>query len=367
MRAKTLDFGMMIDEDSILGMGQVTTTAKTAITFQHNMFHRELHIGFRLPIQDWRSSKSGAVALRNLGKHNREEDYKFKIPFRDLKEIGDLVMGPNSFALVMSLKTPPKFFKRVDNPGAYDDHSRVWKDEGTWFRQTDVVYNPSTLNRLPLSLQKVHTILDLGRWNTYRVVFDVKDNDKSVVQQFRSALSDFGMNLVPCPSLELVDCKRSAVWEHIDRTTQDGSTAGGALSELAQTHVPYLSFRVRYQLEVCISYGILNEYSLGRDFIMRLAEMQPVAAQDLLETIANLNRPLYQPMSLFDIKPVSGSSSSTKIPDSCILMRSVTVTPTTIYFYNPTVETSNRVIRYYSEHNTDRFLRVRFTDEKSEV
>jgi len=37
-----------------------------------------------------------------------------------------------------------------------------------------------------------------------------------------------------------------------------------------------------------------------------------------------------------------------------------------IYFGTPYVETSNRVLRQYAEH-ADRFLRVRFTDEKFQV
>lgn len=37
-----------------------------------------------------------------------------------------------------------------------------------------------------------------------------------------------------------------------------------------------------------------------------------------------------------------------------------------VYFQTPVPETSNRVIRQYSQY-ADRFLRVRFTEEKTEV
>ena len=94
--------------------------------------------------------------------------------------------------------------------------------------------------------------------------------------------------------------------------------------------------------------------------------MEPSTAQGLLEFIANQKKRVFKPMSIYDLKAISGTTSSAKIPDYCVMVRSVTVTPTTIRFHTPTVETSNRVIRHYSEH-ADRFLRVRFTDEQSEV
>lgn len=365
MKAEVLDFGLIIDEQTVLGMKKVTADATTAITFQANLFYKELNIRFRLHVRDWRCSKSG-VPIPNHGKLDREEDFRFKVPFRDLTEIREMPMGPECFALLITLEVPPKFFKFVDDPGAYDDQSRIWKDRDSWYRQTDVVYNPSALKRRPLSLQKSHTVLDLGRWITYRLVFNMANNEKRTHQQIRNALLDYGVKIVSCPNLELVDCRRPAVWELIDRPSQQRRVGGGALGELSQDDVQHLSFQVRYQLEVCISHGYFNEYTLGREFIMKLAEMQPAAAQDLLEFIANQKSPLYQPMSLFNMKAVSGSSSSTKIPDSCVLLRSATVTPTTIYFHTPTVETSNLVIRQYAEH-ADRFLRVRFTDERSEV
>ena len=365
LKADVLDFGLMINEKTVLGMKQVNASAKAAITFQQNLFYRELHIGFRLPVRDSRSSKPG-VAISNLGKLNRDEDFKIKVPFRDLTEIREIPIGPECFALLITLESPPRFFKRVDDPRTYDNQSRVWKDRDSWYRQTDVVYNPSTLKRRPLTLQKVDTVLDLGRWITYRFTFNLANNDKKVHQQIRNALCDYGVNIVPCDTLDFVNTRRPAVWEHIDRISQHHDSAGGALKELSQKNVPQLAFHVHYQLEVCISHNLFIEYSLGQDFIIKLAEMQPPAAQDLLEFISKQNRHVYQPMSIFDLKAVSASSSSPKIPDYCTLMRSATVTPTTIYFHSPTVETSNRVIRQYSEH-ADRFLRVRFTDERSEV
>ncbi|KAK0726811.1 RNA dependent RNA polymerase-domain-containing protein [Lasiosphaeria miniovina] len=53
------------------------------------------------------------------------------------------------------------------------------------------------------------------------------------------------------------------------------------------------------------------------------------------------------------------------IPDHCALNRNAIITPTRIYFNTPTVETTNRVVRHYSDYR-DRFMRIQFTDEALE-
>ena len=89
-------------------------------------------------------------------------------------------------------------------------------------------------------------------------------------------------------------------------------------------------------------------------------------AQDLLEYVANHGNRVYNPMLLMQAINREGLLSRTKIPSYCAYVRSATITPTTVYFQTPVAETSNRVIRQYSQY-ADRFLRVRFTEEKTEV
>src|SRR2546430_4836330 len=55
--------------------------------------------------------------------------------------------------------------------------------------------------------------------------------------------------------------------------------------------------------------------------------------------------------------------SELKLPDNCALIYSVTVTATTMIFHAPSVEITNRIIRQYKQY-ADRFLRVRFEDDK---
>jgi RNA-dependent RNA polymerase len=133
---------------------------------------------------------------------------------------------------------------------------------------------------------------------------------------------------------------------------------------MAENSYVHLPFTVRYQLEVCLSHGYLNEYTMGPEFATRLAALDEKEAKDLLEYVATKKVVYYDAMKIFDIPFVTGATNR-RIPKYCCYMRSAQLTPSTIYFNTPSVDITNRVIRHYIEY-ADRFLRVRFTDEKLE-
>jgi RNA-dependent RNA polymerase len=131
-----------------------------------------------------------------------------------------------------------------------------------------------------------------------------------------------------------------------------------------------LPFEVRYQLEVCISQGIMNVHNLTPEFLSCLADMaikDQTAARHILEYAVEQEKRIYDPMTIFDDAEALAYSPKSKIPYYCAYSRKATVTPTTLYFSSPTVETTNRVIRQFAEKYGDRFLRVQFTDEIFEV
>ena len=193
------------------------------------------------------------------------------------------------------------------------------------------------------------------------------DIDPNLYSTTCNALRDFNIEILPLPHFKLITDREPPIWDYIDRkASSNNSNRHTALDDLMAEDVPSLTFPVRYQLEVCISEGWLNEHNLTPKFVDKLIQMEATRAQDLLEYIANQKRRIFNPMGIFDIKIVNGSASRVKIPHYCTYVRSATVTPSMIYFSTPSVETSNRIIRQYAEH-ADRFLRVRFTDEKFQV
>ena len=194
----------------------------------------------------------------------------------------------------------------------------------------------------------------------------MKRNDRHTFHEMCQALKDYNVHIAPFPNFRLIQDREPAVWEYIDKPISVQRVSKNALEELTEDVVQPLSFPVRFQLEVCISQGLLNEHNLTRDFVACLIAMDPLKAQDILEYVASQKKRLYEPMSIFSMTVIKGSASTRKIPHYCAYVRSATVTPATVYYNTPTVDTSNRIIRRYAEH-ADRFLRVRFTDEKSQV
>lgn len=180
------------------------------------------------------------------------------------------------------------------------------------------------------------------------------------------ALRDYNIKIEPMAEFKLVKDCEPAVWNYIDKPFTQMQETSNSLHELIAENVPHLSFPVRYQLEVCISNGCLNEHNLTRDFVDKLIATEEVKARDLLEYVANQGRRIFNPTEIFDLKVTKGGAARLKIPHYCTYTRSATITPSTVYYSTPTVETSNRVVRQYAEY-ADRFLRVRFTDEKVRV
>lgn len=202
---------------------------------------------------------------------------------------------------------------------------------------------------------------------TYRFVFDIPVNKRQRFNLISTAFRDHNIEIKEFANFKFVAKHELAVWDYIDKPPTRNKTIIHALDELMiENAAPALTFPVRYQLEVCISQGCLNEHNMSNEFINKLIETDETRAQDVLEFVANQKKRIYNPMNIFDIKVVNGLASRPRIPHYCAYIRSATITPSTVYYNTPTVETSNRIIRRYAEH-ADRFLRVRFTDEKFEV
>lgn len=211
------------------------------------------------------------------------------------------------------------------------------------------------------------TAFSLGRWTTYRLRFKMAAEIRALFLRIGQSFRDYNIAIQEMTGFNIAPHCEPPVWKYIDQPVPAFPRPDSTLEDLLRDErLPLLAFPVRYQLEVCISQGYLNEHNLSHDFVDRLTKMEPTKAQDLLEYVANQGKRIFTPMELFSFKIIKGSASRPPIPQYCAYIRSANVTPTTIYFNTPTVEISNRVIRYYSEH-ADRFLRVRFTDEKVEV
>ena len=134
------------------------------------------------------------------------------------------------------------------------------------------------------------------------------------------------------------------------------------LDDLASDRV-HLAYPVRYQLEACLSNGFIKESSVTRDFLRKLRLMDPHQAVHVLEKVVDKQHVYYDPMEIFNIR--SKIMRQRSIPKHCVMQRSVNITPTMMYVASPIMEISNRITRQYLA-DADRFIRVKFSDEKGE-
>ncbi len=344
-------------------MNRVEASDSTAVSFGLNLLRKEIDVQFELAMTDPRYKETPSNQEPDLGKLDRRDKFRFRLPLAQVNKIFELEVGSEKRIIFITLENPPNFYRRARNlDSTHEEASNYWGDWDTWYRQTDVVYDPRQLKLRPLTLKKTKPIVDIGRWTTYRFVFDCAKTNERQYNVLFQALADYNIEKVKFAGYNMVEDQGQAVWDWIGKAVNKSSTPNTFLKEMEESTVPPLSFPVRYQLEVCISQGCLSEHNLSKEFVDRLAILEVTNAKDILEYVAEQKTRYYNPMDIFGVRITRGSASR-KIPAYCAYSRSATITPSTIYYNTPTVETSNRIIRRYA-HYADRFLRVRFTDEK---
>lgn len=162
LKATSLDFGFMYDKTTMMGMYRVLSAPQAEIQFRQNMRHQELLVEFHIKIQDPRPVENGKNNSLH-GKYNRTETLKFAIPFSQLAVIHRVGNDEDQITLLISLETPPRFFRKWNEVNTHEEGSSYWTQNDAWYRQTDIVYNPSVLKSSPLTLKKTVPIIDIGR------------------------------------------------------------------------------------------------------------------------------------------------------------------------------------------------------------
>ncbi|KAJ0422162.1 RNA dependent RNA polymerase-domain-containing protein [Aspergillus carlsbadensis] len=343
----SMEIGFLVNETTMMPMRTVGSSTNEQAYVVLNLRRKDLLVYFRLPI---------------LGRQQSQE-YRLKVPFSQLDrffQTQDPSTGNISHYTFLS--SPPHYHRRINNIESTFIEETSWRESDTWFRQAHIVHNPQEHATLPVSLRKQNPVIDIGRWNAIRINYPPNCDAKRYFSSFCDMLSDY--NVAVEESDRFTTCvnteeRRTSVWKWIDLNSRSPATS---IQDLWDPDHIHLSFPVRYQLEVCISQGFLSEFTMNREFALRLAELEESHAKKLLEHVALQKKIYYNPMEIFNLQFIKGATGA-NIPSYCCQMRSARITPSTIYFNTPSVDISNRVIRRYI-HLVDNFLRVRFTDEK---
>lgn len=328
---KKMMFGMMAGESTMWNLPQFSYEN---VTLSPNFSRRKFEIQFKV----------------NVG-HYGLKVFKIEIDFgHPIKIIwGTRVNG--AWGLAILLPSPPKLYGRL--PVSHDDGQSLWQEWDLWARQTQISGELHKLKDIPARLEKpAGQSVDFGRWTTY--YFDL-DSFLKEWECVRTYLADYNVKIVQVNRFEFVNPGTSNAWKLLDSSEM-------TLELLGSTNAYHLDFPVRYQLEVCISHGLLDEYNIDAQFLGKLTSFDVDRARMMLEGVAQANRRFFEPMKMFDDPKVLHYWPTARIPPHATLVRRAVITPTAIYFKTPCVELTNRILRKYSDLN-DRFLRVQFTDE----
>jgi RNA-dependent RNA polymerase len=355
----SVEIGFLLTPNCMMAMARSAASqsdSERRIVFSVNLERTELELQFPFEI----------ITMSQI-QVSRTETLRFQTPFTNIGSIREIELTPTKRILILQLQSPPTWYKKMRDIRASmetDLRDNTWNAYMAWERQTDVVDNISRFRTKPIQLHKPDSLLDLGRWLTFHVAFELNASNQVKYEKLCEALQDWNLKFekIEFSQFKTVPKALCHIWDVMDGSLQSNSTqtSVGDLLQISRD-MKHLTFKVRYQLEVCVSKGCLNEYNLTDEFLRRLGEINPDQACASLERIADRKLRLYNPMDIFPMQDRQ-SLLPKSLPGYCILSRSCNITPTSILWNTPVVETSNRVIRQYYQYQ-DRFLRVRFTDE----
>ncbi|KAF4457308.1 putative RNA-dependent RNA polymerase (RdRP) SAD-1 [Fusarium austroafricanum] len=353
LRLTAIDFGTILGGKSMKVMKSIQGTSdERSLKLELNLKYQRLTAFFPFNIM----VGEGTRVVRQ---------HKVVIDFSYMKNVYQTTTGNNCCALVVPLKTPPSYYWKAPKiRSTFSDESKNWSFTESWNRATDIIEDISLPMKYPVTLHndfQSSEFIDIGRWTTLRFVLDGRTKETS--DQIVRALDDFNITTEVQGEFQTADGTKADMWEWIDHETPAESDNALQMLQYDPGSVVHLPFVVRYQLEVCISRGYLNEHTITREFLEKLANMKPTKAKLHLESvIENDDGTVDDPMEIFKEPRLDAFAPISRIPSYCSFVRKAVITPTTIRYITPTMEVSNRVMRQY-KHYEDRFLRIQFTEE----
>lgn len=155
MLASAIHFGLMIDPISMMPLHTIkpNQSEQNGTTFLIDLMRRRIVANFTAKFENPGYSPS-------LDRHNQ---YMFQIPFDQLTKIRKFNLNGEAFALIISVESPPLYFrKRQDQFAGHTKENLQWSEWDTWYRQTDIVYDPCILQEETIALHKDRPVIDIG-------------------------------------------------------------------------------------------------------------------------------------------------------------------------------------------------------------
>ncbi|KAF6803018.1 suppressor of ascus dominance [Colletotrichum sojae] len=371
LKVDQLDLGVRLREREMMVLKTVGVKSRVDI----DLSKKQLTIMFDLLQSGLSTKQEGINNSEGNNKENedkREDDeddeghhYRCTIDFARLKKLYRVTHKEGVTALVVPLELPAiyRIKKDISALNEMSTGRRFWGLSDMWQRQTTILNDSRLPPTFPVTLQEDFDdpdFVNIGRWNTFRLIIQDGGNP---IDDLLCALDAFNTEIIASDGFTYAPARRALLCTAY-RVSNSQDSAGFSLDSLASslTTPAVLDFQVHYQLEVCISRGILSEYSITHEFLDRLRSLDKDRAKWMLEYFADQGERVWDPMEIFDNEEALLYFPNQSMPHYCTTIRKIVVTPTTAQYSSPGVESSNRVLRKYSSHH-DRFLRVQFTDE----
>jgi RNA-dependent RNA polymerase len=163
LTAGALHFGLMVDPQAMMPMHSVLPLQED-LTFVVDLLRNRIVASFNVHFEDPRiKGASDYVSKSKIAEYNRVNRYMFQIPFGQLEKIQRMDLNPKVFALVITLDSPPQYYrKREDETAGHAKGNVMWSEFDTWYRQTDLVYDPYRLQTAKVTLHKERPVIDIG-------------------------------------------------------------------------------------------------------------------------------------------------------------------------------------------------------------
>ncbi|KAK1995923.1 RNA dependent RNA polymerase [Colletotrichum falcatum] len=360
LQADRMDFGSRLQENEMMVFKSVTSGVRIYV----NLHKKNLSIYFDTCTR----GQEAARAVENQGDQTTEDDdtshHKCAVDFARLTGILRATEG-NETTLVIPLELPPMFWSKASRSkrSQMAAGKSTWRSLDMWERRTAILDDEQLPRDFPVTLQADFddpNFINIGRWTTFRFIIQ---NTGNPVDELLEALQAYNVATTVLGQFRSVPPRPpllGTLFRTPTPTSHKSSTNHSLLSRGAASD--HLNFEVYYQLEVCISRGVLSEYSITQTFVDELSRMDKDRAKWMLEYFADQGKRVWDPMKMLEDEDARFFFPNSSMPYYCTTIRKVMVTPSTMHFCSPNVESSNRVLRKYSSYQ-DRFLRVQFTDE----
>lgn len=161
----SLHIGVMVEPDSMMPLRTIAPASPSELKLVVDVRRKQITAEFKVKFQDPRPRETiGSVGESKVGEIDRENRYMFRIPFDQLTTINQIDFNEATFGLMISLESPPQYHrKREEEESSHSEENLRWTDWDTWYRQTDVVYNPYQLQNAVVALHKVEPVIDIGK------------------------------------------------------------------------------------------------------------------------------------------------------------------------------------------------------------